>query len=106
MCTTRGRARPSGQTTPRADQSIRANQIQADQTRPEQADQSVKPKSGRRVHGLSHSSVVCDAGMLPIEIQPLLETILVKLETLLLVGPHQLFAAIGLLLEFFADLLV
>ena len=43
--------------------------------------------------------MVCDAGMLPVGIQTMLETILVDLTTLLLVGPHQLFEADGLLLK-------
>ena len=55
--------------------------------------------SGCRVHGLPHGPVVCDAGMLPVGIQTMLETILVDLTTLLLVGPHQLFEADGLLLK-------
>ena len=44
--------------------------------------------------------------MLSVGIQSMLETILVELATLLLVGPRQLFEADGLLLEFFAELLV
>ena len=50
--------------------------------------------------------MVCDAGMPPDGIQTTLETILVDLTTLLLVGPRQLFEADGLLLEFFAELLL
>ena len=88
--------RASDQTTPQADQSRRADQ--ADQTRPDQADQSIRPKSGCRVHGLSHGPVVCDAGMLPVGSQTMLETVLVDLTTLLLVGPRQLFEADGFLL--------
>ena len=50
--------------------------------------------------------MVCDAGMLPVGIQTMLETVLVDLATLLLVGPRQLFEPDGLVLEFFAELLV
>ena len=43
--------------------------------------------------------MVCDAGMLPVGIKTMLETNLVDFTTLLLVGPHQVFEADGILLK-------